>query len=61
LLSFFLSFILSYRTTEQGWATERWLRDRCAHEVADGGAVEMKLGLQEKMEQKVENLSNQQQ
>jgi hypothetical protein len=29
--------------------------------VADGGAVEMKLGLQEKMEQKVENLSNQQQ
>jgi hypothetical protein len=41
--------------------TERWLHDRCAHEVADGWVAEMKLGLQEKMEQKVENTSNQQQ
>jgi hypothetical protein len=32
-----------------------------AHEVADEWAAEMKLGLQEKMEQKVENTSNQQQ
>jgi hypothetical protein len=41
--------------------TERRQRDGCAHEVADGWATEMKLGLQEKMDQKVENTSNQQQ
>jgi hypothetical protein len=35
------------------------LRDGCVHEVANGWAAEMKLGLQEKMEQKVENTSNQ--
>jgi hypothetical protein len=33
--SFFILF-LTYRTTEQGWATERRLRDGCAHEVAYG-------------------------
>jgi hypothetical protein len=32
---FFFPFF-TYRTTEQGWVTERWLHDRCAHEVADG-------------------------
>jgi hypothetical protein len=42
-------------------ATERRRRDGCAHEVADRWAAEMKLELQEKMEQKVENTSNQQQ
>jgi hypothetical protein len=33
---FYFLFFLTYRTMKQGWATERWLRDRCAHEVADG-------------------------
>jgi hypothetical protein len=58
---FFYYFFWPTAPQNRDGANEIWLRDVCAHEVADGLATEMKLGLKEKMEQKVENTSNQQQ